>query len=79
MKPEAEKPKKKMGRPKKFADRDGSPQLTTRLDPPVYERIKKHPEGIRPYIERLVTEDAERTGGTMGVLPADQETQSGSE
>lgn len=62
MKPEAEKPKKKMGRPKKFVDRDGSPQLTTRLDPPIYDRIKNHPEGTRPYIERLVTEDAERTG-----------------
>lgn len=54
--------KKKMGRPKKYADRDGAPSLTIRLDPIVYSRIKEQPEGGRAYIERLVTEDAERCG-----------------
>lgn len=58
----AEQPKKKMGRPKKYADRDGAPSLNLRLDPAVYERIKSQPEGGRAYVERLVTEDAERCG-----------------
>ena len=58
----AEQPKKKMGRPKKYADRDGAPSLNLRLDPLVYERIKNQPEGGRAYVERLVTEDSERCG-----------------
>lgn len=57
-----EQPKKKMGRPRKYTDRDGAPSLTLRLDPGVYERIKSRPEGGRAYVERLVTEDAERCG-----------------
>jgi len=58
----ADQPKKKMGRPKKYADRDGAPSLNLRLDPLIHDRIKSQPEGGRAYIERLVAEDAERCG-----------------
>ena len=47
-----------MGRPKKYADRDGAPSITLRLDPAVHERIKSRPEGGRAYVERLVAADA---------------------
>lgn len=53
---------KKMGRPKKYeGDGEGAPYFGVRLNPPVYNHIKKQPKP-RDYIERLVTEDAERTG-----------------
>lgn len=55
------RPKKKMGRPKKYdGDGDGAPYLGVRLDPPIYEHIKARPEGPRAYVQRLVTEDIER-------------------
>lgn len=52
---------KKPGRPKKYAGKDGAPMFSTRLDPPIYEHIKARPEGPRAYVQRLVTEDIERT------------------
>ena len=62
-----EKPRKKMGRPKKYEDRDGAPSLSLRLDPGVYNRIKSRTEGGRAYIERLVSEDAQRCGESLDV------------
>ena len=45
----------------------GAPLFSTRLDVPIFHHIKAHPEGPRQYIERLVTEDVERTGtGLLG-------------
>ena len=63
-----------MGRPKKYADRDGAPSLNLRLDPGVYERIKARPEGGRAYIERLVTEDAVRSGEPLAIAEQIPET-----
>lgn len=57
-----EKPKRPPGRPKVYAEgRDGAPFLGLRLDPPIYQHIKARPEGPRAYVQRLVTEDIERT------------------
>jgi hypothetical protein len=44
----------------------GAPTLSTRLDPLVYQHVVHHPEEPRPYIERLVRQDAERTGIPLG-------------
>lgn len=55
-------PKKKMGRPKKYSDRDGAPALNIRMDPILYQRVRNRPEGARAYIERLVSEDAAKCG-----------------
>ena len=63
-----------MGRPKKYADRDGAPSLNLRLDPGVYERIKAQVEGGRAYIERLVTEDAVRCGELLRMAEQVPET-----
>lgn len=62
----SEEPKKKMGRPKKYADRDGAPSLTLRLDPLVHDYIKGQSEGGRAYVERLVRQDAEKAGKPLG-------------
>ena len=40
---------------------EGAPMFSCRLDPVTYEQIKSHPEGPRPYLQRLVREDIERT------------------
>lgn len=39
--------------------------LNVRLNTPVYSRIKSRPEGPRAYVERLVTEDADRSGESL--------------
>lgn len=69
-----DQPKKKMGRPKKYADRDGAPSLNLRLDPAVYNRIKNQPEGGRAYVERLVTEDAQRCGEVLKQNDSEKKT-----
>lgn len=68
------KPKRPPGRPREYEERpgkEGAPLFTTRLSPPVLRHIKsreKTPtkENPRAYIERLVTEDADRTGEVLG-------------
>lgn len=35
--------------------------FSTRLAPPIYHHIKAQPEGPRAYVERLVSEDINRT------------------
>lgn len=54
------------GRPRvypKRSDHDrGAPLLGLRLEPAIYEHVKNHPEGARPYVQRLVKEDIERHG-----------------
>ena len=54
--------KKKMGRPKKYSDRDGAPALNIRMDPVLYQVVRTRPEGARAYIERLVSEDVAKRG-----------------
>lgn len=62
---EQDKPRK-AGRPKKYVSTKpgerGAPYLGVRLDPPVYEHIRAQPEGPRAYLERVVSEDMQRTG-----------------
>ena len=58
----SDQPKKKMGRPKKYSDRDGAPALNIRMDPFLYEIVRCRPEGARAYIERLVSEDVAKCG-----------------
>ena len=52
------------GRPRVYPKRSehdrGAPLLGLRLDPVVHEHVKNHPEGPRPYVERLVKEDIEK-------------------
>ena len=54
------------GRPRvypKRSDQDrGAPLLGLRLEPTVHQHIKNHPEGARPYVERLVKEDIVKHG-----------------
>lgn len=50
-----------MGRPKKY-EGDGAPYLGLRLEPQIHEHIRNQPEGPRAYVERLVTEDMEKSG-----------------
>ena len=47
----------------------GAPMFSTRLNVEVYNHIKSRTEGDRKYVERLVAEDAERTGEPLGGLP----------
>ena len=60
-----EKPKAKAGRPKLYdqskPNRRGAPQTTIRFSPPIHEHIQKQVGGARTYLERLVTDDIERT------------------
>lgn len=52
----------------------GAPRLATRVDPDVLEWIESRPEGTRPYIERVVREERERTlGGGSTVLTEQEE------
>ncbi len=54
------------GRPRvypKRSDHDrGAPLLGLRLEPAIHEHIKNHPEGARPYVQRLVREDIAKHG-----------------
>lgn len=59
-------------------EQKGAPLLNVRLNPPVYNHIKAQPGGARPYIERLVTEDAERTGEPLGSVPGQTQIVEGS-
>lgn len=61
--------KRPPGRPRLYEERpgkEGAPTLSVRLAPLVHSHITNHPEKPRAYIERLVTEDAERTGEVLG-------------
>jgi len=64
------KPKRPPGRPREYEERpgkEGAPLFTTRLDPEVLSYIKgREGENPRAYIERLVCEDAKRSGVTLG-------------
>lgn len=44
--------------------RRGAPQMSLRLDPPLYEHVKQQPDGPRPYLERLIREDMARGEGS---------------
>ncbi len=64
-----DEPPKKRGRKKAFLRDDGragAPQITIRLSPPILERVRSHPDGSRAYVERLVTEDIQRSGEEAG-------------
>ncbi len=53
------------GRKKAYQREDGragAPQITLRLSPEVLTRVRTHPDGSRAYVERLVTEDMEKSG-----------------
>lgn len=56
--------KKKPGRKLRYAQQSphqgGAPKLITRVEPEVLDWIHSRPEGTRPYIERLVTDDMDR-------------------
>lgn len=67
------KPKRPPGRPREYEERpgkEGAPLFTTRLDPQVLRHIRSRDgvtnENPRAYIERLVAEDAKRTGEVLG-------------
>ena len=65
---------KRRGRKKAFQrddSRAGAPQITIRLAPDVLTRVKNHPEGTRPYVERLVREDVDREAATALVVSTD--------
>lgn len=57
--------KKKPGRKLRYAQQSphqgGAPKLITRVEPEILNWIHSRPEGTRPYIERLVTEDKDRS------------------
>ncbi len=46
----------------------GAPRLTTRLDPVVLDWINSRPEGVRPYLERVVTEDMRTAGASASTV-----------
>ena len=53
----SEKPKKKMGRPRVYANKDGragAPMLGFRFDPELYEYIHSQAQGPRQFLEELV-------------------------
>ena len=58
---------KKTGRPKVYENEQGkrgAPTLAVRLSPEVHQHIVTRDEGPRAYVERLVTDDIERTKAT---------------
>ena len=69
-----DKPKKKTGRPRVYANKEGksgAPPLGIRFDPELFEHIHRQPQGPRHYLERLVREDIERMGQSGPVMPTD--------
>lgn len=69
-----DEPPKKRGRKKTWDREDGrrgAPQVTLRLSPETIHHIKTHPEGARPYVERLVAEDIGRTQPIESPSPED--------
>ena len=53
----SEEPKKKIGRPRLYENKDGkkgAPMLGFRFDPELYEYIHTKPEGPRKFLEDLV-------------------------
>ena len=76
-----EKPKRKPGRPRVYANvegKSGAPLLGIRFDPELYQYAHRQPQGARQYLERLVREDIERTGqtGPGSLTPTDDKPQS---
>ena len=63
---------KKRGRKQKYprltSYQDGAPLLTTRIDPDKLEWVKSRPEGTRPYLERIIGEDRDRTEGASSLI-----------
>lgn len=61
---EEEKAKAKRG-PKPIYEKDkpynrGAPRLVTRLLPSALDWVESRPEGVRPYLERIIFEDRDR-------------------
>lgn len=58
-----EEPKKKIGRPRIYDNKDGkkgAPMLGFRFDPELYEYIHTKPEGPRKFLEDLVRTEMTR-------------------
>ena len=57
-----EEPKKKIGRPRIYDNKDGkkgAPMLGFRFDPELYEYIHRQPQGPRQFLEELVRKQIE--------------------
>ena len=70
--------KKRPGRKRQYESKgyqDGAPRLATRIAPDVLDWVQTRPEGVRPYLERVVREDRQRTEGEQSMDLTGQQEQ----